>query len=84
MVKELHAEHGDDPADDLNDNDTHHDGHSAAIDGGKHLAPDNRVDRAVAKLSLGQYEHLHLASMTMLGDHTMRMMFSAVGIFAGQ
>jgi hypothetical protein len=50
VVKKLHAKHGNDPADDLNDNDAHHDGHAATIDGGQHLATDNGINRTVAEL----------------------------------
>jgi hypothetical protein len=51
-VEELHAEHGDDPADDLDDNNADHNGHAAAIDGGQHLASDDGIDCAIAKLQL--------------------------------
>jgi hypothetical protein len=53
-VKELHAEYGHDPADDLDYDDTDHDRHSAAIDGGQHLASDDGVDGAVADLRFCQ------------------------------
>ena len=50
MVEELHAEYGDDPADDLDHDDAYHDRQPAAIDGGEHLPPDDGINCTVAEL----------------------------------
>lgn len=50
LMEELHAKNGNDPADDLDDDDSDYDGHAAAIDGGEHLPADDGIDGAVAEL----------------------------------